>query len=96
MAKYLAIFKITWENSLVYRVNFSLWRVRSALRLLLVYFIWWTVFQNTQQIFNYTQSSIITYVLIAALIGTITLSTRVIDVAGQINEGSIHLYFLNQ
>ena len=89
MSKYLAVFKITWEQGLVYRLNFALWRVRSILQLLLAYFIWWTVFQNQEQIFGYTQSLILTYILVAALIRAIILSSRVMDVAGQINEGSI-------
>lgn len=89
MEKYWAIFKISWEQGLVYRLNFVLWRVRSVLQLLLVYFIWWTVFQSQAQVFNYTQSSILTYIMVASLIRAIILSSRAIDVAGQINDGSI-------
>lgn len=89
MKKYLTAFLINWEQSLVYRLNFTLWRVRSVLQLLLVYFIWWTVFQNQTQVFGYTQMTILTYILVSAVIRAITLSSRVIDVAGQINEGSI-------
>lgn len=89
MGKYWAIFKISWEQGLVYRLNFILWRVRSVLQLLLVYFVWWTVFQSNLQVFNYTQSQILTYVMVAAAVRAIILSSRVIDVAGQINEGNI-------
>lgn len=87
--KYWAVFKISWEQGLVYRLNFILWRVRSVLQLLLVYFIWWTVFQSQDQIFGYTQTSILTYIMVAALIRAVILSSRVIDVAGQISEGSV-------
>lgn len=89
MEKYWAIFKISWENGLVYRLNFVLWRVRSVLQLLLVYFIWWTVFESQSGIFGYTKSSIITYILVAALMRAIILSSRAVDVANQINDGSI-------
>ena len=89
MKKYWIYFLINWEQSLVYRLNFTLWRVRSIMQLLLVYFIWWTVFQDQNQIFGYSQMSILTYILVSAVIRAITLSSRVIDVAGQINEGSI-------
>lgn len=88
MSKYLAVFKICWEQGLVYRLNFVLWRVRSVLQLLLVYFIWWTVFQSSSEAFGYTQSSILTYIMVAALIRAVILSSRAIDVSGQINEGS--------
>lgn len=87
--KYRAVFKISWEQGLVYRLNFILWRVRSVLQLLLVYFIWWTVFQSKDEVFNYSKSLILTYIMVAAPIRAIILSSRVIDVAGQINDGSI-------
>lgn len=89
MTKYLAVFKISWEQGLVYRLNFFLWRIRSVLQLLLVYFVWWTVFQSNNIVFNYSQSQILTYIVVASLIRAIILSSRVIDVAGQINEGTI-------
>lgn len=88
ISKYWAVFKISWEQGLIYRLNFILWRIRSVLQLLLVYFIWWTVFQNQNQVFGYTQASILTYIIVAALIRAIILSSRVIDVSGQINEGT--------
>lgn len=89
MDKYLAVFKITWEQALVYRLNFVLWRVRTVLQLLMVYFIWWTVFQSQSQVFGYSQASILTYILVAAIIRAVVLSSRTIDVSGQINEGSV-------
>lgn len=89
MSKYLIVFKITWENYLVYRLNFVLWRFRTVLQFLLIYFVWWTVFQNQQQIFGYTESSILTYIMVAALVRAIILSSTVIAVSGHINEGGI-------
>lgn len=87
--KYLAVFKISWEQSLVYRLNFALWRVRTVLQLLLVYFIWWTVFQTQNEVFGYTSASILTYILVSAVIRAIVLSSRAMDVSNQINDGSV-------
>ena len=89
MNKYREIFKITWQQFLIYRVNFVLWRFRAILQLLLVYFIWWTVFQSQDKVFGYTTASILTYVLVAALMRAIILSTRVTDMIDSINSGSI-------
>lgn len=89
MNKYLAVFRISWQQVLVYRLNFSLWRFRSILQFLLVYFIWWSVFNLQSQVFGYNKSSILTYILLIALIRAIVLSSRVMDVAGQISEGNI-------
>lgn len=87
--KYFSVFKISWEQGFIYRLNFVLWRVRSVLQLILIYFVWWTVFQSQTQVFGYTEKSIVTYILVAALIRAIILSTRVMDIAGTINEGQL-------
>lgn len=89
MNKLLAIFKISWENYLVYRLNFALWRVRTVLQLLLVYFVWWTVFQSQTEVFGYTQTTILTYVMVAAFVRAIILSSTAIDVSSHINEGGV-------
>ena len=74
---------------LVYRVNFILWRVRTVLQFLMVYFVWWTVFQSQTQIFGYTEQAMLTYIVVSALVRAIILSSRVMDVGGQINEGNV-------
>lgn len=89
MSKYWLIFKTEWQLNLIYRLNFSMWRIRSILQLLLIYFIWWTVFQSQNEVFGYTASSILTYVLVAALIRVIVLSTRVTDLMDAINSGNV-------
>lgn len=89
MAKYWEIFKVAWEQILIYRLSFTLWRVRTVLQLLLTYFIWWTVFQSQKEVFGYTTSSMLTYILIAAFSRATILSTRVTDLINQINDGSV-------
>lgn len=89
MRKYWEIFKITWQSFLIYRVNFILWRVRTVLQLLLVYFIWWSVFQSQREVFGYTISSILTYILVAAFLRASVLSSRVADLIDSINNGSV-------
>lgn len=94
MGKYWTIFKISWENSLVYRLNFILWRFRSVLQFLLIYFIWWTVFQDADEVFGYTKQTILTYIMVAALMRAVILSSRASDLANQINDGSIVNFLL--
>ena len=89
MNKFLAIFNISWQNMLIYRLNFVLWRFRTVLQFILVYFLWWTVFQTQESVFGYTEVTILTYVLISALTRAIVLSSRIMDIGGHINEGSI-------
>ncbi len=87
--KYWEILRITWQQLLIYRVNFALWRVRTVLQLLLVYFIWWSVFQSQEEVFGYTTSTILTYILVAALIRAVVLGTKVTDLIDSINTGSV-------
>lgn len=89
MKKYWEVFQIAWQQNLIYRLNFFLWRIRNVMQLLLIYFIWWSVFQSQRLVFGYTISSIITYILIASLIRAIVLSTRVTDLIDSINSGSV-------
>lgn len=89
MNEALAVFKISWEQGFVYRLNFAFWRMRTILQLLLVYFIWWSVFQSQEEIFGYTQAGLLTYVLVSVVIRAIVLSSRAADVGNQINDGSI-------
>ncbi len=89
MSKYWEIFKVTWQGLIIYRVNFMMWRIRTVLQLLLVYFIWWSVFQARDEVFGYTTTAIITYVLIAALIRAIVMGTKVTDLIDSINTGRV-------
>lgn len=94
MADFIAVFKISWAEGFVYRLNFILWRFRTVLQFLLVYFIWWTIFQSQNQVFGYTQSSILTYIVMIAVIRAVVLSSRTTDLMNKINDGSINNFLL--
>ncbi len=89
MSKYFQVFVISWQQGLVYRLNFTLWRVRAVLQLLLVFFIWQSVFANQTNVFGYSRSSIVTYILVSSVVRAIVLSSRAADLMNHINEGSI-------
>jgi ABC-2 type transport system permease protein len=88
MNEMTAIFKICWQSEFVYRLNFVLWRVRTVLQFLLVYFIWWSVFQSTQSVFGYSQKTILTYIVVISVIRSIVLSSKTADIMNKINNGS--------
>lgn len=95
MKKYWPVFKNTWEEYFAYRLNFIMWRVRTVLQLLVIYFLWWSIFQNNQSnIFGYTQSLILTYVFGAAFLRAIIFSSRTIDVGDEINQGNLTNFLL--
>lgn len=89
MNKYLRIITITWAEMLEYRLNFVLWRVRFVMQRLVVYFLWWALFSTRETFFSYTQSTILTYVLLVGIIATFVTGTRVYGVGELITHGDL-------
>ncbi|MBU0572522.1 ABC-2 family transporter protein [Patescibacteria group bacterium] len=95
MKKYLSIFKISFAQEFAYRVNFIMWRVRNVLQILLVFFLWSTVFTNPQtELFGYNREKILTYVFGIFILRAIVLSSRAVDIAGEIARGDLTNYLL--
>ena len=92
--KYWAVFKTSWSNGFVYRLNFLLWRARSVIIVLTVYFLWDTIFQNNPAAFGYTHEKILTYVFMTLLLRSLILGGRSIDVGGEISDGRLSNYLL--
>ena len=71
-----------------------MWRVRSIIRLLAVYFLWLAIFRRNQELFGYNQELILTYVLGTSLVRALTLASRSVDVGGEIASGALSNYLL--
>ena len=91
MFKYFQVFKTTWQNSLVYRFNFLMWRARSFLLLLTTYFLWLAVFRSSHQnvVFNYQTNQIVTYLMLVALLNAVVMASRTVDLSWMINSGDL-------
>lgn len=85
--KYLTVLRVSWEENFIYRTNFVLSRVRTVMQLLILYFFWSVVFSGTDNLFGYDKASILTYVLGTSIIRSMVLSSRSVDVAGEIHQG---------
>lgn len=95
MKKYLTLFKISFEQEFVYRLNFIMWRVRNVLQIFIVFFLWDTVFSGGNvQLFGYDRSTILTYVFGLILVRAFVLSARAVDVAGEISRGELLNYLV--
>ena len=92
--KYFTVFKISWSNGFVYRLNFLLWRLRSVIVILTVYFLWDAVFKGDQIIAGYTKDKILTYVFLTSVLTSLVFSNRSIDAAGEITDGRLSNYLL--
>lgn len=90
MKKYISIFKISFQQEFAYKLNFVMWRVRNIMQILVFFFLWNAVFENgTQEVFGYTKEKILTYAFVLILIRAIALSSRSVDIAGQISNGEL-------
>jgi ABC-2 type transport system permease protein len=86
---YFQIIKDTWEEYMVYRLNFFLWRVRMVMQILVTYFLWWAIFTNRQMFAGYTESMMLTYILLSSVVRTIILSTTTMEIGDVINQGNL-------
>ena len=59
------------------------------MQIIVFYFLWNAAFTNNSSIFGYTKEKILTYALLLIMIRAITLSSRSVDVAGQISNGDL-------
>jgi ABC-2 type transport system permease protein len=95
MKKYLSVFKISFAQEFAYRLNFIMWRVRNVMQIILVYFLWSTVFYDpTREVFGYNREKILTYVFGILILRALVFSARMVDMAGEIANGDITNYLL--
>ena len=94
MNKYWQIAKNTWDESLMYRTSFVLFRVREVFQLLSLYFIWLFVTPENGDFLGYTQQAMLTYVLLTALVGDFVFATRTNAIANDINQGFLSNFLI--
>ncbi len=93
--KYLSIFKISFQQEFVYRLNFIMWRFRNVMQIFLIFFLWSSVFSDpTRIVFGYDRGKILTYVFGILLLRAIVFSSRTVDVTGEIASGDLTNYLL--
>ncbi len=89
MKAYLQIIKSTWAEYMTYRLNFVMWRVRMVMQLLITYFLWWAIFGTKDEFFGYSQTMLLTYVLLTSIVRTIVLGTTTMEIGDLINQGNL-------
>lgn len=92
MRKYFQVMKNTFEEYLVYRVNFLMWRVRNILGLLTGYFLIKAIFTEGRVIYGYDLEKILTYIFTVSILRAIIFASRTVDLAGVINSGDLTNY----
>ena len=95
MRKYLSVFNISFQQEFAYRLNFIMWRVRNVIQVLLVFFLWDSIFSNPERVvFGYDRAKILTYVFGILIVRAFVLSARAVDVAGEVANGDLSNYLI--
>lgn len=94
MKKYFLVLRNTWDEMTTYRLNFVMWRIRTVMNLLTVYFLWVAVIPQQGSLFGYTSSLMLTYIILTPLFGALTLSTRTHEIGENINSGDLSTYLV--
>jgi ABC-2 type transport system permease protein len=89
LQKYFSIFKISWQDSLVYKLTFIFRRLRVLILLLSNFFFWLAVFQNNQTIGSYNARSMLTYIIGTFLLAELVLSSLSIEIGFEIGSGNL-------
>lgn len=94
MNKYILVIKNTWNEIITYRLNFLMWRVRTIIQLLTIYFLWTSVMPIEGQIFGYTRNLMLTYIILTNFVNSIIVSTRTQEIAENINNGDLSVFLI--
>lgn len=94
LKKYFLTARNTWDETLAYRLNFVMWRVRVILAMLTMYFLWNALLLPGGNIAGYTRELMLTYILGTSIIGSLVISNRSYEVGDEINNGNLSNFLL--
>lgn len=94
MKKYFALLSIAWQNGLVYKVSFLLWRFRNIVYTMLPLILWTSVYSKNDMVVGYSQDQMIGYILISSLIFNLVMATALHNVASTIYTGDLSIVLL--
>lgn len=94
MLKYLLVIKNTFQEYFVYRLNFFLWRFRSFILFLTLFFFWSAIFQSRTEMFGYQRAQMMTYVIGIAFLRGAVMTNRSTDLEADVYTGKLNTYLL--
>lgn len=94
LRRYVALFSISWQNGLVYKTAFLMWRLRMVIGTLLPLALWSAVYTQSDQAFGYTQSEMIGYILLSNLSLSLIMSTGLHDIPYKVYSGELSLWLI--
>lgn len=94
MKKYLIIAKNMIDETVSFRLNFVMWRVRVILQILTLYFLWLSILPQNASFLGYSQSLMITYILGTSILSAFVLASRSHSIGDEINKGDLSNFLL--
>jgi len=92
--KYLTVFKASWSRTMTYRVDLLMWRLRSIMVLVMLYYVWHSLTLSSGKFAGYTSSEIFTYVLWVNFLRSAVFGTQTRQMAAEINNGWFNKYLV--
>lgn len=92
MKKYWAVFKITWQNSVEYRLEFLAHMIRGLIYLVVLIFIWRAIFNQVNSFGGYTLPTMITYLVMVRFLHFANRGNVARMVSREIKEGDLSTY----
>ncbi len=94
MRKYWAVFKIGWQTSFEYRIDFLGHMMMGLISLLVMYFVWSSIFQGRTYFGSYTFSSMMTYLVLVRFLHFVKRGDIGRLIANEIKEGNLSAYLV--
>jgi ABC-2 type transport system permease protein len=94
MKKYHRFVIIPISELLTNRLKILVWRIRVIISTLTLFFLWNSVLPRNHSIGPYTQSAMLTYILVGSFISNITIGSRSFSLGDTINNGDLSNYLL--
>ncbi len=89
LRKYWFSLIISLKEDTVYIASVLAWRVRSVLRVLVVYVLWSSMLLGYENVSHYSRTTLLSYVLLTMIIQAVVFSSRTIDISNDISSGDL-------
>jgi ABC-2 type transport system permease protein len=87
--RYLAILRISWQDALAYRAEALIWMLIDASPLVVMVYLWRSIYEGQSSIAGYDLPEMITYYVIVTVLGIVIGAHSDITVVEQIRDGLI-------
>ena len=80
---------VSLKGDTVYIASVLAWRIRSVLRVLVVYVLWSSLLLSYGSVSDYSRTALLSYVLLTMIVQAVVFSSRTIDISNDISSGDL-------